>query len=142
EDHGVAPNHGQFAGLVAGFALQSKLVDFKDDRAVGVDKDEVGAQRLVLVVIIEQLRSVMPQIQMHSLQRPPTSACCLVIASAEGSSVFSTTKFSSARQSMPDAKKVFNASDGLETIGSPRKLNEVLISIGTPVRRSKASRIR
>ena len=43
---------------------------------------------------------------------------------------------------MPEAKKVFSASDGLDTIGSPRRLNEVLINTGTPVRRSNASRMR
>src|SRR5205823_15118626 len=54
----------------------------------------------------------------------------------------STRKSSIARVSMPEAKNVCSASDGLETIGSPRRLNEVLISTGTPVRRSNASRMR
>lgn len=35
---------------------------------------------------------------------------------------------------MPELKKVRTASVGVHTIGSPRKLNEVFMMTGTPVR--------
>ena len=35
---------------------------------------------------------------------------------------------------MPELKKVRMASVGVQTIGSPRRLNEVFITTGTPVR--------
>ncbi len=43
------------------------------------------------------------------------------------------------RQSIAVAMKQRNASAGVQTIGSPRTLNEVLTSTGTPVLRSNAS---
>ena len=39
---------------------------------------------------------------------------------------------------MPLMLKVLTASHGESTIGSPRKLKDVFMSIGTPLRRSKA----
>src|SRR5277367_3549530 len=47
-------------------------------------------------------------------------------------SYFSTTKLPMISASMPELKKVRMASVGEDTIGSPRKLNEVFITTGTP----------
>src|ERR1700746_3147193 len=47
---------------------------------------------------------------------------------------FSTTKLPTTNASMPEIKNVRTASVGVETIGSPRRLNDVFITTGTPVR--------
>src|SRR4029077_13831531 len=112
------------------------------DRPVGTDKDKPRPHRLSLIVVIKQLACSVVQCQVHGFHRRPASACSRVGNAAELPPSFSTTKSSSMRQSIAKAKKLFNAPEGVETIGSPRKLNEVLISTGTPLRRSKASRIR
>jgi hypothetical protein len=47
---------------------------------------------------------------------------------------FSTINSPSTSASIPELKKVRMASVGVQTMGSPRKLNEVFITTGTPVR--------
>ena len=52
---------------------------------------------------------------------------------------FSTTKLPMISASMPELKKVRMASVGVCTIASPRRLNEVFMITGTPVRFSNSS---
>src|ERR1700751_5173621 len=112
------------------------------DRPIGPYKDKPRPHRLSLFIVIKELACSAVQCQVNGFHRQPVSAWSSLGDAAELPPSFSTTKSSITRQSIPEAKKVFNASDGLETIGSPRRLNEVLITTGTPVRRSKAFRIR
>jgi len=49
--------------------------------------------------------------------------------------IFSSTKLPITRESRPELKNVRIASVGVQTIGSPRRLKEVFITTGTPVRR-------
>src|SRR5579872_1826232 len=135
EHHRIPPNDGQLAARIERGPFEAEIVDLVDDPPVRIDKDEVRPQLQPFPVEIKSLENISVYGEMDRLQRPSGHA-------ATCSPVFSTRKSSSARQSMPEAKNVFSASDGLETIGSPRRLNEVLISTGTPVRRSKASRMR
>src|SRR6185295_7561202 len=60
-------------------------------------------------------------------------------AQLPGTIARSIRKSSSTRQSMPETPIQQSASTGEQTIGSPRTLNEVLTSIGQPVRRRKLS---
>jgi Domain of unknown function (DUF4338) len=61
--------------------------------------------------------------------------CCHLISP----SYFSTRKLPRTRASMPELKNVLSASVGVWTIASPRRLKEVFMITGTPVRSPNSS---
>jgi hypothetical protein len=52
---------------------------------------------------------------------------------------FTTKKLPMTRASIPELKKVRMASVGVQTIASPRRLNDVFMTTGTPVRLPNSS---
>src|SRR5579872_6787594 len=75
-----------------------------------------------------------PSFRRHWFLRLPCAAQHLISACTEFQLYFSTTKLPITSASRPELKNVRIASVGVQTIGSPRRLNDVFITTGTPVR--------